>query len=289
LIRISKFGLPTHIKPIEKQLAQVREWGFDGIEFLIGDIHPLDYESKAARKKLKETIDASGVGKVIYSPGVDFGDPDAMVRRRTVQWYKEYIDLAVDLDINLVRYEDSGRAISVRTEERAPYTQRLGWCMEGVKAVLKHAEDVGVTLASDNHHFTIEENVKLIEELGSDNLRMNVDTGNAYVNFDDYVEGVRKWTKYVAHCHIKDCKVLPTRGRTVQSLTEPRSGGVWFIASVKPIRWVPVGEGDLDIKGFIEALKKEGYNGFVSLEEFAPMPWFETSLKRGLAYLKKLI
>jgi sugar phosphate isomerase/epimerase len=86
----------------------------------------------------------------------------------------------------------------------------------------------------------------LLKEINSPALRANWDPGNAAM-LDEvpYPGGYEAVKGVFAHMHIKDVRNNATTGKK---------------------EWAPVGGGLIDWKGQIQALRKDGYNGTMSLE-----------------------
>jgi sugar phosphate isomerase/epimerase len=111
----------------------------------------------------------------------------------------------------------------------------------------------GIVLALENEHAcyvgTGAEAARIAEKVNSPALQIAWDPGNAFfadeVPFPDGYEAVRPW---LAHIHIKD-------GRMVQTTDQ----------GLRP-QWCVVGEGEIDYSGHFSALKRDKYEGYVSLE-----------------------
>jgi len=105
-------------------------------------------------------------------------------------------------------------------------------------------------------------------------LRMNFDTGNAFIAGQDPVKFLRRFRDKVSHCHIKDVS---------EELAEAVRGGQTGIASSV----VSIGEGANaeNIAGCIELLKEIGWDGVLSIEcEAAP-----GKVEQSIEWLRKEI
>jgi sugar phosphate isomerase/epimerase len=86
----------------------------------------------------------------------------------------------------------------------------------------------------------------VLKDINSPHLRGNWDPGNAVMLGEvPYPDGYRDVKGLFAHMHIKDAKKNPQTGK---------------------IEWAPVGGGVIDWKGQLEAVRKDGYDGTMSLE-----------------------
>jgi sugar phosphate isomerase/epimerase len=115
---------------------------------------------------------------------------------------------------------------------------------------VKVAERNDLVLALENehacYHGTGVEAARLIEKVGSPNLRAVWDPGNAFFagEEDAFPVGYDAIREHVAHVHVKDAVRLP-------------SGDLAFEV---------IGEGAIDFPSQFAALKADGYRGFISLE-----------------------
>ena len=114
---------------------------------------------------------------------------------------------------------------------------------DGIKACLDYAEEKGVMLALEDHFEVltdIVEFMKVLEMVGDDRLKVNLDTANA-VN-GTAVDLAKLVAPRVVYTHLSDRK--------------GDSHGVI------------VGTGDIDFKGVFTVLKAAGYDGWLSTEGF---------------------
>ena len=114
---------------------------------------------------------------------------------------------------------------------------------------IKVAEEEDVTLVLENEHAcyigTGAEAARVLSEVNSPQLRAVWDPGNAYLAGElPYPAGYQEIRPFLRHIHVKDA-------------VADGSGGY---------QWAVIGQGDLNYTGQFEALRKDGYDGFVSLE-----------------------
>jgi sugar phosphate isomerase/epimerase len=107
-----------------------------------------------------------------------------------------------------------------------------------------------IVLVLENEHScnigTGRELGRILKEVNSPNLRGNWDAGNAVMLGEyPYSEGYQAVRDYIAHVHIKDVRKDPKTGK---------------------LDWAPVGAGVVDWKGQMQAFRKDGYSGTMSLE-----------------------
>lgn len=92
--------------------------------------------------------------------------------------------------------------------------------------------------------------------LESTSLGLTLDTGHVAAGGDDPRDLLRRWSDRVAHVHIKDV----TLGSVRRAQREERA---FSIAEAS----VPLGEGNLDLTGFLADLRLHGYDGWLVVEQ----------------------
>ena len=115
---------------------------------------------------------------------------------------------------------------------------------------LQIAEQEGLTLVLENEHAcfigTGAEAGRVLSAVDSPRLRGCWDPGNAHIAGETpFPDGYGAIRPFLKHVHVKDGIVDSTDGSH---------------------RWAVIGEGDIDYAGQFEALRRDGYTGYISLE-----------------------
>ena len=126
-------------------------------------------------------------------------------------------------------------------------------CFDRVVAALRdlaeQAAHHGITIGLENEHAcnigTAAESARVLKAIDHPNFKLIWDPANAYVAGEKaYPDGYRLLpVNRIVHVHAKDCR----------------------LDGHQPI-WGPLGEGDIGWKQQIEALSRDGYHGYISLE-----------------------
>ncbi|UCB46927.1 MAG: sugar phosphate isomerase/epimerase [Spirochaetota bacterium] len=119
--------------------------------------------------------------------------------------------------------------------------------------LLEMAENYDITLTIEPHGvFTTNADglLKIMSLSDSKRLAINFDTGNVTIAGNDAVETLKKVVKHVVHVHLKDV--------SSEQATDGHETGV--------TAGMAIGDGDVDIPGCIEVLKKNDYNGVLAIE-----------------------
>lgn len=148
---------------------------------------------------------------------------------------------------------------------------------ENYKQCLSWAEDYGITINIETHGpYTTNPDFleRLFQHFESPHLRFNFDTGNTYISGKDPLEYLKRFRKYVSHCHIKD--VSPGLAAAVRG----EETGIGCSE-------VPVGGGvnAENIKKCLEFLKQTGWDGVVSIECYGA----DENIRKSIEFLRPLV
>lgn len=102
------------------------------------------------------------------------------------------------------------------------------------------------------------------------------DAGNmVYEGYEQYRLGLETLGPYLAHVHLKNAAWQPV-GMRADGSTEWRAG------------WAPLAQGVVDMQALLRALRKVGYDGWVSVEDFSTEQPLHVRLRDNLAYMKRV-
>ena len=167
-------------------------------------------------------------------------------------------ELARDLGTDMIRiftgYERPG----------IPWDKQYEQVVEGLKMAGAAAAKYGVTIAVQNHHDLALHHDAMSWLLLEVNLPNVVSAWDAWsptlegLNADQLRESVRTMQPYIAHTTAADYVRLP-RYTYQHPLTN-------YSAEQPVLRAVPMGEGFIDYRTFIDELKNIGYRGWIAYE-----------------------
>ena len=252
---------------LEDTLAILDELGFEYFEGTTdAKVHIYPYVTgEKSTSGLNDILSSFNVKLVAISGTSDFGVSDIYVDEQ-IKLVKKQIDLANNLDVSVIRIFASGipsKYIDDKVVERT---------IKNLKKVSPLAEQADVRLALENHYgitSTAEDMIRIIEGVGSDYIGVNFDPANFVPSGEDPVKAGKKLSPYIFHTHVKDCV--------------PASQGKYW-----GYDYVEVGSGIVDYKPILLDLKKNNYEGYLSLEyEDAKDPVLGTV--KGRMNLRKLI
>jgi len=164
---------------------------------------------------------------------------------------------------------------------KAPREELIGRVIPMLKDAAAAATAHGVTLALENHiDFTSLEVVRILDAVGSEDLRVNFDTGNTIRLFEDPVEAAARLAPYTISTHTKDIATRVRGGSPSENFT-------WWPSC-------PIGQGVIDMVGVVEALRNGGFDGCLGVElDLVGEQWSsqpeERLVEQSLAYLRTIV
>ena len=226
---------------IPKAAKLVAEAGFPALE-----ISPWIQmtPTRAALVDLKRSLRRNGLAfsgfTAIYPPEMQLASPSALARRRNALYTKRLIELTNDLGGRSIVW-GSGRARNI--PKGVPFKKGYRWLIELLKTSGLLAGQRGVKIAIEplnrfesNIIHNAKEALLLARSVGCENVGIVYDTYHVSLEEDSFTEPIIFAGKRVAAVHVSDCN-----------------------------RKIP-GKGHIDFPPIFEALKKVGYDGYVTLE-----------------------
>lgn len=267
--------------------------GYDGIELMAKRPHasPLDLND-SDRKRLKDYIASKGLILPCIAGYQDFSDDplhaDMPKGEKELLYLRESIRIARDLGAKILR---------IYSSFLYPDVQRsLLWkqCVRYLKEGVKYAEDSDVILALQNHSeltFNHTDVLEMVEEVGSGHLKIALDPPYVCMTGIPYDRAVEECRRFIVYSTTSDFVGVPTPVNTRVPGFLHYSAGLLLLYRKKT---VPLGQGDVDYRNFLSALKKIGYDDYLAYEICSPIAGggAEENLDRcatvSLEYLKKL-
>lgn len=275
---------------VDQFLLKARELGFDGVMLAAKRPHVslVDYDD-AAREKLRARIKELGLelvclaGYCDFTAGVDKpGIPNVEIEAIYVG---ELARLARDLGTNIVRIYTGYERPDL------PYDKQYAMVVEGLQIAGKIAAKYGVILAVQNHHDIAlhHEAMKwLLDEVNLPNVKAAFDCWSPTLEgltSAEIKKAVYTMKPYIVHTTTADYKELP-RFKYEHNQTN-------YTPLQSQMRAMPMGQGFLDYKTFINALKEIGYQGYIAyemcevLEGGGSVENLDKSAKAFLEYVKQ--
>ncbi|MEJ2855363.1 MULTISPECIES: TIM barrel protein [unclassified Saccharothrix] len=105
----------------------------------------------------------------------------------------------------------------------------------------------------------VERTAEVERFLADSDLPLCLDTGHLLIGGTDPVELARRHPERIGHVHLKD--VRADIAATV------RDGETGYMAAVQQRMYVPLGDGDVDVRALVGLLRDKGYTGWLVLEQ----------------------
>lgn len=270
-----EFGFSTNAfreYDLTDAIGHIADAGYDGVELLFDEPHL--YPPTAGEADLDRVRDAlddhdiaiSNCNAFMLTAIEDFHhpsfiEPDPEYRRQRVEYTLAALETASELDAEHISIEPGGPIPDGKSREWA-----LETFVDGLEEVAAKAEDVGVdVLVEPEPDLLIETSAQYMQLLGkieSFRVRCNFDAGHFFCVGEDPAELVDVLGENSPHYHLEDIPEDRTHEHT------------------------QLGDGAVDIDGFLTALEDSGYDGFVTVELY---PYEETPVETAqdaMAYLE---
>ena len=230
----------------------VTEWmdfaaglGLDGVECgpplirPIGPATPAEYRRLAAER---------GLAVSNYTAYSDFTHPDPEVRKREIAAALNNVAVAKELGAPSVR------ALTGQQYPGVEQAQGVAWVVEGIRRMAEQADRAGIRVNVENHtkastwtnfDFAIRGEVflRVLEGLRDAPVGVQFDTANPLVAGEDTLVLFEQVRSRIGYVHVNDVR---------------RPGVFEFVA---------VGTGIAPIREVLARLRKQGYAGWVGIEE----------------------
>jgi len=221
-------------------LERLKEIGYDGVEVPIFD---LDLDKWRMWAKRLDEIGLERTANTVIAPEHNPLSDDPAVRRAAQEHLERVVDCCAAVGSTILCGPHQV-ALGVFTGKGAT-DEEWKRSVEHLRNVAEHAQAQGVTLAEEvvnrfelYHVNTLEQGVRLVDEVGHPNCRLHLDTFHAHIEEKDPAAAIRRAGDRIAHVHISE------NDRGV-----PGTGGV---------RW----------NAEFDALRDIGYDGWLTVEAF---------------------
>ncbi len=250
-----------------------RKLGYEGLElapFTLGETPHLLTTTERARLRQaagNAGIEITSLHWLLVAPkGLSITSPDATVRQRTMEVMRRLVDLCADLGGTALVH---GSPMQRNIAEGVAVRDAWGWASEIFAAAAEAAQQAGLTyciepLSPNQTNFvnSVAEAVEIVNAIKSPGLRTMIDCCSAGASEElTLPKLIDRWmpTGLIAHFHVND-----------------------------PNRQGP-GQGSLEFRPILAALKSHNYAGIVGIEPFDYVPDGPASAARAIGYLKGLM
>ncbi len=246
-------------------LDKAEELGFPAVMLMAKRPHlsVLDFDREACLQ-LRDAIETRGLrvhvlaGYNNFSADAEHGD----VPHREIQigHVTELARAASDLGAGLVRI------FTAYEHPAVGYSQLWYNTVEAIRECALRAADFGVTIGVQNHHDLAAHHdslFDLIQAVNEPNCKAMFDAWTPALHGVDLAAAARKLASVTCHTTVADYQLRP-RSHYQPNIVNFSEQKAWTQA-------VPMGEGFIDYRGFLNALTESGYTGGVAYEMCSPL------------------
>jgi len=246
---------------ITENIKKAKDFGYDAVEIHIEDASLLNIEKIIeSLEENKMTVTTLGTGLAYVKDKLSFTNPEKEIREKAVERINSHIKAAKIFNAKVII--GSIRGIIPDIENFEMYKS---FAIECFKKCLENAEKYNVELVIEplNRYETnfvnnLEEALDLIEKVGSNYLKVHLDTFHMNIEEKDLKEAIVLSKEKLGHIHFADSN-----------------------------RKYP-GTGHINFKEIIETLKYIDYKGAIAFE-CLPVPDGEVAAERGINYIKNFL
>ena len=261
---------------VEQQIHKAKALGFEGlaIETKRPVASPIDL-NKAARLRIKEVAADQGIDLCAIESMSNFCSRHSEERENNLAMMKQVLELAHDLNVDIVKIfaawpgiiDDEEAIAMYALYEKGNYFKPLNpldlkvWnrAINGIREVASWAEDLGITLLLQNHAPVLrpgyEDALAMMQEIERKNVKLCIDVPlfsdrqkNEYVR-----EAVRSCGKDLLYTHYGAWNFTEDENGEVVQEPAPHHGG------------------KINYETFVEALCQNDYTGYLASEYCLPL------------------
>jgi len=247
---------------LEEGLAKIAHMGYDGVELSIRDPNQLDINKISELiKKNKLEVSAIGTGLAFTIDGLSFSHSNENVRLAAVERIKSHIDFASFFKAKVL----IGYIKGLLSDEEDQRKIQKNWIKSCLKECAKFAVKKKVRLLLEminrfesSFLHTITEGVKFIEDMGEENVKLLIDTFHMNIEESSNYQAIVEGNQMIDYVHLADNN-----------------------------RMYP-GAGQIDFSKVISALRKLGYEGYLTAE-VVPKPSDEVAAQMSIKNIKSFL
>jgi sugar phosphate isomerase/epimerase len=250
---------------LDQFVDKAAELGYDGVMLMakrphlsVLDYGPKECEGLRAKLEARKLRAPCLAGYTNFTGDLEHGDIPH--REMQIRHVTELARMARDLGGSLVRvftgYENPA----------ASYAAQWKILVDALRECARRASEYGVTVGVQNHHDIAagyEVMHDLVSEVNEPNCRAMFDAWSPYLQGADLRTAARKMAPLTVHTTVADYQLRP-RYRY-------HPGVVNYTAETPLVQAVPMGQGSIDYRQFLDALRDGGFEGSVAYEMCSPL------------------
>lgn len=249
--------------PLGESIKLAGQLGFSSIQIYAtsGEFSP-ETLTESTKIEFKKQLKSSGLEiSALCGDMGGHGFEIAEDNPERIEKTKRIIDLAEEFDTHVITTH-----IGVIPADKS--NPRYKVMLDALTECGRYAKEKNITLAIETGPETAATLLQFLEDTDG-GVGVNLDPANfVMVTGQDPVEAVEMLGKYIVHTHAKDGIMLKR--------TDPKiiydhfaTGGIEALNVADYFIETPLGEGNVDFPNYLNALRKIGYNGYLTVEREA--------------------
>lgn len=233
--------------------------GINGLQMYCtkGEHAPENF-AKDARRELLDFVKSEGLCFSAICGDLGHGFGDASRNDELVEKSKRILDLALELETNIV-------TTHIGVVPTDPNHERYKVMQQACFKLAEYADSIGAHFAVETGPETAAVLKAFLDSLGSKGVAVNLDPANlCMVTGDDPVAAVYTLRDYIVHTHAKDgVKLIDGNPEYIYRAVHPVPQEVY---GTKYFEEVPLGKGSVPFDRYLKALEDIGYKGYLTIE-----------------------
>jgi sugar phosphate isomerase/epimerase len=236
--------------------------GVDGIEMYPGFFESFEpeYLERVEKHLVEHRLEAP---MMCASP--DFTTPDVQARQAEIEHQKQLIDVTAELGGGFCR------VLSGQRREEVSRAEGVRWTVESIRSLLEHAASRSIVLNMENHYKDgywlypefaqdIDVFIEIVNQIDSPWFGVNYDPSNALIAGQDPLEVLAAVKHRIVSMHASDRYLA---NGTLEELKK-QEGTTGYANNLKH---GVIGKGLNNYDAIFSALKAEGFDGWISIED----------------------
>ncbi len=249
--------LDSFRKPVPEALAAARKLGAQGVQAHAGHgMLNVKTITPQILRDFRAMLRDSGmiVSAVCGDLGKGFGNP--ALNPELIDTSKRILDLTKELNCNIV-------TTHIGVVPSSPEHPRYHIMQDACGELARYADSLEAHFAVETGPETAATLCGFLDGLHSTGVAVNLDPANlVMVTGDDPVQAVHTLKKYIVHTHAKDGRKLFDRDpELIYHVIESDE-----VVTAASFIEVPLGEGSVPFKEYLDALREINFTGFLTIE-----------------------
>lgn len=202
---------------LNRVIQEIKKAGFDGAElsFQENQFNPFTLQIKDFLE-IKDYFNQNNVKPVCISTATTFflsktaHEPSLLSinhekRKQRIDLIKRGIEIAKIIGVPVVSFQSG----YIRDEHlKNPSINPHDSLISGIKECLNDIGDIILVIEPEPGMYieTLEDAVKLINEINSNNFKLHIDIGHAYCTENDYIKALEEYYPFTQYMHLADTK-----------------------------------------------------------------------------------